>query len=609
MTKYFSLVLFLTMLLPAPSLYGQTAQVGADREARSRDKMSLEYLLYRPARWEKDLVVEHENEFPNEGGMLCLYLRNNSDEPMSMRFWRANGQDESYWRLNHLIAWDRMYDQQLAPGQLTVLEINAKTKDFAPNSPFSFAYVEGSWRPVISHKGTLVENPYRVSFVRVWPELNRLTVHLRALDPNASFTVDSLAIEGAEATISNVTYTPGAAVADVTLAGPLPLGQLMIVKAQVKSGEEVTPVYAHRRAHPDYFPIGVWTVNDDTADSLNRMHIDTVVAGGSPNDAFYDYGIKLGMRNMVHTGVPTVEERVVALKDKPSILCWMIQDEPDWSIPSNIMLHTDSELRKYDVSKPSFITLCRNIKFMEYGPIADIPCQDHYAVTAPSSSKWPKPYGTRLEETAWYTRDLKYATEPKPIWIWTQGIADWGERPKRPVPTPNELVAQLVLNLGRGAKGILWFNHSKSLHEKWPDAIEAMTHWGRVMTVLRDDFLDADVWSTPVQAPEGVDVAPLLGKGVALLCLTNTRYEIHPEAYPFETHATVPMSLPWAGATPGAMVRVTPEAIEPITFTHENGVLAFDAGSLEAAGIIAVLQQAEVADAYRATLAAAIAKE
>ncbi|MFM1920206.1 MAG: hypothetical protein RLZZ303_1840 [Candidatus Hydrogenedentota bacterium] len=608
--KQYVLVLAATItLIAAWPVWAQSAQVGADRAARSRDKLAVEYLLYRPARWEKDLVVEHENEFPNEGGFLALYLRNTSDKPMSLRFWRANDQDESYWRLNHLIAWDRMYDKNLEPGQLTVLEINAKTKDFAAGAPFEFNFVEGSWRPVVAYKGTLTENPYRVSYVRVWPELNRLTVHLRALNPAETFELETIEVEGAEAALGEVTRVPGALVATVNLAQPLPLGKLMVVKARVKSGEVSTPVYAHRRAHPDVFPIGVWSVNDETAESLHRMHIDTVVAGGSANDAFYDYGLKLGMRNMVHTGVPTHEERVAELRDKPSILCWMIQDEPDWSIPSNIMLHTDEELRRYDITKPTFITLCRNIKFMEYAPIADIPCQDHYAVTAPSSSKWPKPYGTRLEETAWYTRDLKYASEPKPIWIWTQGIADWGERPKRPVPTPNELAAQLVLNLGRGAKGILWFNHSKSLAEKWPDAIEAMTAWGRVMKALRADFLDADVWEAPLEAPEGVDVAALLGHGRTLLALTNTRYEIHPEAYPFETHAATPISMAWDGDAPGAVVRVSPDGVTPIPAELVDGRLRFDAGTLEAAGMVLLLRDAADVEAYASAVAAAKAME
>lgn len=608
MKKYLSLLLLGIALLSTVDSVAQTAQVGADRSARSRDKMTLEYLHYRPARWEQEKVVEFENEFPNEGGLLYLYLRNTSDKNMSMRFWRANGQDESYWRLNHFIAWDRMYDKELEPGELTVLEINAKTKDFSAGSPFKFSMVEGDWQPVISYKGTLAENPCRISYVRVWPELNRLTVHFRN-DTSDAFTVESIAVEGSDATLGDVAYAPGAAVATVTLAQPLPAGKLTILKAQVKTGETVSPVYAHRRAHPDFFPIGVWSLKDDTAEALHRMHIDTAVAGGDPNDGFYDWGLKLGFNNMVHTGVPTREKQVLALKDKPSIKCWMIQDEPDWSIPSNIMVHTDTELREYDITKPSFITLCRNIKFMEYGTIADIPCQDHYSVTAPSSSKWPKPYGTRLEETAWYTKDLKYATEPKPIWVWTQGLGDWGERPKRPVPTPNELAAQLILNLGRGAKGILWFNHSKELQEKWPDVAESMMHWGRVMSVLREDFLDADVWSAPVQAPEGVDVAPLLGRDRALLLLTNTRYEIHPEAYPFQAHEAVPLSLAWSGAAPASVVRVSPEGVSDVPFTFAEAKLSIDAGALEAAGVVVILNDPAAAQGYRDLYTAAVAKE
>jgi hypothetical protein len=606
--KYAALCLLVFTLVSALSASAQTAQVGADREARSRDKLTLEYLHYRPARWEKEQVVEFENEFPNEGGLLYLYLRNTSDKPMSLRFWRVNGQDESYWRLNHFIAWDRLYDKDLAPGELTVLEINAKTKDFAPGAPFKFSFVEGEWKPVISYKGTLAESACRISYVRVWPSRDRLTVHFRQ-DSGENFTVDSIAVEGSEAALGDVAYVPGAAVATVTLSQPLPAGQLTILKAQVKTGETTTPVYAHRRAHGDFFPIGVWSLKDDTAEALRRMHIDTAVAGGDPNDPFYDWGIKLGFNNMVHTGVPTREKQVLALKDKPSIQCWMIQDEPDWSIPSNIMLHTDTELREYDITKPSFITLCRNIKFMEYGTIADIPCQDHYSVTAPSSSKWPKPYGTRLEETAWYTKDLKYATEPKPIWVWTQGLGDWGQRPKRTVPTPNELAAQLILNLGRGAKGILWFNHSKELQEKWPDAAEAMRHWGRVMSVLREDFLDADVWAADVQAPEGVDVAPLLGRDRTLLLLTNTRYEIHPEAYPFQSFDAVPLSANWPGDVPANVVRVSPEGVSDVPFTHADGKLNIDAGALEAAGVVVILNDPAAAQDYRDTYTATVAKE
>ena len=167
----------------------------------------------------------------------------------------------------------------------------------------------------------------------------------------------------------------------------------------------------------------------------------------------------------------------------------------------------------------------------------------------------------------------------------------------------------MTLNLGRGAKGILWFNHSRDLAEKWPDAIAAMTQWGRVMTVLREDFLDADVWAAAVNAPEGVDVAPLLGRDKLLLVLTNTRYEIHPEAYPFQAFDATPLSLDWAKAAPAAVVRVGETGVADLPFSLDNGRLTIEAGALEAAGVVVVLQDGATAQAYRDAYAAALAKE
>ena len=172
---------------------------------------------------------------------------------------------------------------------------------------------------------------------------------------------------------------------------------------------------------------------------------------------------------MVHTGIVTDVDQVRELSGSPHVACWMIQDEPDWSIPATSVLLADQSVRAIDSTHPTMVTLCRNVKFFEYAPIPDIACMDHYCVTAPSSSAWPHPWGTRLEETAHYTSDLKAAAEPRPIWVWTQGVANWTERPARPVPTVEELSAQLVLNLSRGAKGILWFVYDAALGKRYPD--------------------------------------------------------------------------------------------------------------------------------------------
>lgn len=606
-------LLLLTIFVPFIAS-AQTAQVGADREARGQERVAVEYIHYRPAKWETEAITEFESEHPNEGGLIYAYLRNISADPIDLRFWRVNNNDESYYRLNHFIAWDRVYSKHLEPDQSTVLEINALTDEFKPGERFSLSYVDGDYRPCLHAETMLNPDPVRIAYIRVREDLRTLDVHVRH-DGKGEATLTGLEVvdhETAGATIHGESLQgPDNAVVTLTLAQPLTPGELIIVKANLNENGADRSVYAHRRAHADYFPIGVWHSNPESYQELDRIHIDTMVAGGGPDDPFYTVGApQYGFRNMVHTGVPTNPDRVRAVRDKKSIACWMIMDEPDWSIPANIMLHEDTNLRNFDLSHPTFITLCRNTQFFAYAPIADIPCQDHYSVTAPSSSKWPKLYGTRLEETAYYTRDLKEASEPKPIWIWTQGIADWGQRPKRPVPTPSELAAQLILNIGRGAKGILWFNYDRKVAEKYPDAVDAMGEWGRVMRVLREDLLAGDIANANVKAPRKVDVAPIVTADKLILCITNTDYEIDPEAYPFKEKKDqgLRVTLPdWID--PKDALRVAPDGITPVEMERDGTDLLLNYGDLLDVAVLVISNDPATRAAYQTEYEAALADE
>lgn len=276
---------------------------------------------------------------------------------------------------------------------------------------------------------------------------------------------------------------------------------------------------------------------------------------------------------MTHTGVVADVDMLRDLGDHPSIACWMLQDEPDWSQDPHMLLLADMTVRRYNTTVPTFINLCRNIKFFEYAPIADIAGHDHYCVTAPSSSLWPEPYGTRLEETAYYTRDLKYASEPRPIWVWSQGNADgWEERPKRPVPTGEEIAAQLVLNLGRGAKGILWFTYHQGMSLKYPDTREAMRGWNRVMAVMREEFLSSEPAELSITAPKKMDVVSLVSWDNLIVLLTNTDYDIHPEAYQFRKQKNVRVSIPlpeWI--TPKAAFAIGPNGIHAVSMSIGDG--------------------------------------
>jgi hypothetical protein len=259
----------------------------------------------------------------------------------------------------------------------------------------------------------------------------------------------------------------------------------------------------------------------------------------------------------------------------------MIQDEPDWNKTSQMIFTSAEMTHKYNSTKPSMITFCRNVKFCEYAFIVDIPCHDHYSVTAPSTSTWPERYGTRLEETAYYTRDLKYASYPKPIWVWSQGIFNWDERPKRPVPTPDELAAQLMLNLGRGAKGILWFTFKKSVGEKYPDLRKAIQGWGRVMELLRDDWLGSEPINADVQAPENIDVAVLTGWDKLIVIVFNQDYEIHDQAYPWKAASNLSISFnapSWI--KPNALLEISPDGISNHQFITNNNRLTIPIDNL-----------------------------
>ncbi|MCX8065209.1 MAG: hypothetical protein N3G21_08565 [Candidatus Hydrogenedentes bacterium] len=530
--------------------YAQTAQLGADLKGKGNLRLSIEKIVYRPARWEFEKVREYESEIVNKGGVITIFYRNTSDSPLRIKYWRWNGKDRSHWVLNHFVAWDRYINQIIEPNQLGVLEINAITEDFAEGKKFLLQMIDEQSRLSGRIEGTLFESVYRITFIRVYPEMKKLLVFFKNFSGH-QIKLGKLSLEGYE--ISSAKWNKSIldpkemAICEVELSSSLTQGEWFIVSVGIEDnkGNLLDRIYSHRRAFVDEFPIGVWTGTPETYESLYNLHIDTLVEGDSKESPFFkEIAPKYGFRAMVHTGVPTYVERVKEFSGHPHVVCWMIQDEPDWSIPSNLVFSAYEQLVRYDKTKPTFITLCRNIKFFEYAPICDIPCQDHYSVTAPSSSIWPKPYGTRLEETAYYTRDLKLASEPKPIWVWSQAIASWGERPKRPVPTPEELSAQLVLNLGRGAKGILWFNHEKKVAERYPELEREMQGWGRVMSLLKDLFLSSE----PVDFvgdvdDKKVDVAPLEGINFMILCITNLDYEIHPEAYPFKEKQNIRMSL------------------------------------------------------------------
>ena len=608
-------VAFLLIAGVTRTVHAQTAQKGASTVPAVDQKLRIDRIEYRPARWEAEALREVEQDTPNRGGLIHVYVTNTSDEARNIAYYRLNDMDESHWLLGRFLAWHRWYDRTLQPGQTTVLEVNAVSDVFAEGKPLSVSIVDRTWEPVGRGETTLSPDPVRVSSIVMPENLSEMVFHVRY---NGTGAIRFKSAEVLHHTVKDVAWAsqegqgPAHTIGTLRLERPMEPSELLILRLGIEEDGQERFVYAHRRAHTSRFPIGAWTGNADTYAAQRRIHIDTLVEGGRAEDPFYsDLVHRYGLHTMVHaSGIGSDVDTLRSLDGHPAVSCWMLYDEPDWSILPSDMLVKEESTKSINRNVPTMITLCRNVKFFEYASIPDIPCHDHYCVGAPTSSVWPHDYGTRLEETAYYTRDLKEASEPKPIWVWSQAVADWTQRPARYVPTPEEIAAQLMFNIGRGAKGILWFNYSQKEAERFPDAIEAMRDWGRVLRVVREDLLRADPIALQIAGPEKLDVAALATSDKVLLCLTNQNYAIHPEAYPFTPHEDVMLNVvppPWVH--PVTVAAVTPAGLRPVPFERTETGVRLKVGDLAVCSLIVLFNEDAQQTAYQSAYDTAIIEE
>ena len=590
--------------------HAQTLQKGIDLSDTGTQSLRIDAIEYRAAKWEKKALKEAEIDRPNKGGLVHIYMTNVSDKPQGMRYFRLNGKDESYWLLGRFIAWHRTFDHSLEPGESTVLEINAVDKIFSEGKPLTVGLIGRNWMPAGHAKGVLKEDPARISSIVLDQSMDEIIFHVRYTGKR-KIDFKSAQVLGHETETLEWVKGDNHAIGTLKLKTALAPSETLILRALIEENGKARYIHAHRRAHLSEFPIGVWNSKERNFERFKKLHIDTFVKGGRSDDSFYsEQRERYGFKTMVHNDKGRNVDQVRALGDDPGVLCWMLQDEPDWSVLPSVMLHADETTQRINKSVPTMITLCRTAKFFEYASIPDIPVHDHYSVGAPTSTVWPHRYGTHLEETGLYTRDLKEASEPKPIWVWTQGIADWDERPKRYSPTPNEIAAQLMLNIGRGAKGIIWFNWSDKAAEDYPESVEAYRDWGRVMRCIRPDLLKSDPIHLDFKGPDKLDVAPLVTHNTLILCITNTDYEIHPEAYPFTAKEDVQLEVELPAWLEDVQAySITADGLLDHEITIVDGKAQLALGDIEAARMIVLTADESVRARHAAEHAQSIADE
>ena len=572
-----------------------------------QNSFRLDYLHYRPVQYEKQFVQEMENVHPNKGGLIYAYYTNISNEPISLAHWRWNDFDESVWRLDNLICWDRHYESKIDPGQTSVLEINAISNDFAENRDYKFEIIsKNTWESVFIQSGKLIEDQISIPLIRFKKGLMSVEIHIRNKG-DKSIIIDEIEIMGKQVISSKLvgkTLKPnGHAIGRVDLKTAFKESELAIVKVNIIEQEKIRSVMAHRRAFADYFPIGTWGATQTDYLLQRQHHIDTCVKGSDLKSNFYNKEAKkFGYKSLATVNYNDTHS-LRNNGENQAIACLQLSDEPDWVTHPQQVLLQDSIARNAYPHAPTMTTLCRNVTFFEYAPIVDLPCMDHYCVTAPSTSKWPAPFGTKLEETGYYTRDLKIASEPKPIWVWSQGLFDWDERPEQSVPTPGELAVQLIQNIGSGAKGILWFTFREKPGLEYPETRKAIQGWGRVLRLIREDVLGAEpMVQDLIDSPNDVDVFALVSFNKVILCVTNKDYKMHPKGYKFKNQkkSKIKIDLP-SWITPKSIVNIFPTGIKEMDFEiNEKRNIILEINDLHDAMLIVMSNHEKSGNAFKA---------
>lgn len=173
----------------------------------------------------------------------------------------------------------------------------------------------------------------------------------------------------------------------------------------------------------------------------------------------------------------------------PSVLAWMIQDEPDGRfVALELMAQSYAYIRANDPQRPAYTCLCRPQTYGRYGHQTDYMSLDVY------------PIGRAAITSVADSLERAQRVVPRvPFWFIGQ-IWPWRGKPN---VTPAQHRCMTYLALAHGARGLMWYSFRDP---NWyiPDANPAL--WETMKTVngelieLEPFLLEPNVWETVVAA-------------------------------------------------------------------------------------------------------------
>ena len=89
----FQFLLSLSLAIVGWESFAQTLQKGASVAKVKDARLRIEKIEYRAASWESKALHEVEQDTPNRGGLIHVYVKNITQKPVSLTYYQLNGKD------------------------------------------------------------------------------------------------------------------------------------------------------------------------------------------------------------------------------------------------------------------------------------------------------------------------------------------------------------------------------------------------------------------------------------------------------------------------------------------------------------------------------------
>jgi hypothetical protein len=599
------------------------------------------------------------------GGLVTIRLENPGSNSLKIQDIEIGGKPIQGLLTTQQAFWWRQRPSLIEPGKTGVVEICGNGDTFPLSRKPILIKLEddqghGVTTGVVIHEEKIIPSYLFLDQDALW-------LFVRNDDPFMRYSIQSLVLNGVEQSCEVLPKDIGPhdmAVICVKGFTQIKVRDLAIVqlKASDISGKEVQSMRACSLLDPR-FPIGTWQngeafETDEYRKALQDLRIDCPFMdlpqiGGNPDYYLKEFLDQYGFRPMAGRGSAQVDDNTLAVTfdpvvlqflrehgEDPRIMGYNVAEEPDNQKAhpkgysnSYVTMRIAESFREVAPRHPIVGTLCGDRRFYEYAPIFDTPIMDAYRVGAPSNDQWPYVWGTFLEGVKSYTWDLKANAEPCPIWVWAQGIHCWTERMfvqgqfTRPFPSPSEARAQLYMQLGAGAKGVLWFGtygeqgmlksyrhrftegegslFLKATHQEdkledglslyagyWRELWDAVKDMNLEMCLLRPILSRGDVypqaWIASASAHNKISLGAIAGLRGLVLYVANLDYDFDPKGYVFHPQSGVRVSVQIPGWLPDLSAGwiIKADQVLPVKVEVAQGSASVDLESLLDGAII-----------------------